>query len=507
MVIVITLSTALSAGIIYQLQYKKMGEKIDRNIARIAVIGAKEIDGNTLAEIDSKADMETPGYQEIKNQIERLQKVLDVPYVYTIFERDGKVFFGVDSEEDSLGEEYQWEPGMKEAFAGQPSTTPDVFTDEWGSFKTGFAPIKNSQGKVIGALCVDVPAEDLLVMKRELLLSVVGITVLILLLVVGLGYALVRKYLHIVVEVQSVCGSLASGDFTKRATSFTNDEIGALAQSINQIAQNLGGLIAKISESAQTLAMHTQQNAASNQQISASMEEVASTTSEVAATAEHGLTIANKAVSEATQTGQVAKEGVAIVNQVILKNNHINDLTKKLDQSTQALIDQSQEIGKITEVITGIAEQTNLLALNAAIEAARAGEQGRGFAVVAEEVRKLAEQSAYSAGEIAKLVQRVQTDIDLVSINLQHTDQARVETSDLVQQAGQALESINQQVQNTVLVVEEMAMGNQQTAEGMIQLASSHQQTTATLQQLSSSTEELAQQATELEKAVGQFRI
>jgi methyl-accepting chemotaxis protein len=124
----------------------------------------------------------------------------------------------------------------------------------------------------------------------------------------------------------------------------------------------------------------------------------------------NGLAGSASETSRQTDVGRDAMSHTSSsVQSVAAETGHAQQSLQGMNQSVEQLHASTASIDNLVAVVNGIAEQTNLLALNASIEAARAGEHGRGFSVVAEEVRKLAEQSKQSVGEISEQLSRIRT--------------------------------------------------------------------------------------------------
>jgi methyl-accepting chemotaxis protein len=223
---------------------------------------------------------------------------------------------------------------------------------------------------------------------------------------------------------------------------------------------------------------------AATEELNASAEEIGASLTMMAHDSEDGNNKANEIKERAIKIQENAEQG--------------RQQTSRMYQDKQERLLQAIEEARVVEEIStlagsiaGIADQTNLLALNAAIEAARAGEQGKGFAVVAEEVRKLAEDSSSTVGNIQSTTIQVQEAINNLVNNSNDllkfiNEQVLGDYGVLVDMSGQYSEdaamfavltdkskTTSQQIQ---LAVEEMTRAVESVAATMAESAASAQE-------------------------------
>jgi len=314
--------------------------------------------------------------------------------------------------------------------------------------------------------------------------------------------------------------SLADGDLTVQAT-VTEDITGAIADSINYAIEALRELVATINDSAITLdaaAKQTQASAghlakasvAQSKQIALASESVAAmanSTEEVSGNAERSADVARHSVD-------VAHKGGDAVRRTIDGMNAIRETIQETSKRIKRLGESSQEIGNIVELINDIAEQTNILALNASIQASMAGEAGRGFAVVADEVQRLAERAANATKQIEVLVRTIQADTNEAVVSMERSTTDVVGGALLAENAGAALEEIEQVSNQIASLVQNISASSRQQASAAQNMARNMQvlrelgtQTAENSAATSASVGKLAELSAGLRKSVAGFRL
>ncbi|MEM7389143.1 MAG: methyl-accepting chemotaxis protein, partial [Pseudomonadota bacterium] len=224
--------------------------------------------------------------------------------------------------------------------------------------------------------------------------------------------------------------------------------------------------------------------------------------------------VAQNSSHEADNSQQLAKQGLAAVDNSSRKIIALSDNMEHASQRSTELQQSSDNIAKVLEVIRAIAEQTNLLALNAAIEAARAGEQGRGFAVVADEVRTLATRTQESTNDIQTMVEQFATSVEQ---SLQAINSGKRYADEAVESFTQTNDVLNS-MQESSVKVNDMAMQTAQATEEQTAVADEISQNLSDLNDqtqqgggLASSTQEVAnrmnQLTDELNHLVNRFKV
>ena len=366
---------------------------------------------------------------------------------------------------------------------------------------------------------------------KEQLYARLGIAMVILVIVAFIVFRRIDKRLkrqseanaqnqEAILRLLDELADLADGDLTVSAT-VTEDFTGAIADSINYAIDQLRSLVVSINETS----VHVSQSAdetrstaialseASTKQAKAiteatdSINEIVSSMDNVASNADESSKVASSSV-------EIANKGAGAVQNTINGMDKIREQIQKTSKQIKRLGESSQEIGDIISLINDIADQTNILSLNAAIQASMAGDAGRGFAVVADEVQRLAERSGAATRQIEVLVKAIQADTNEAVISMEQTTAEVVQGARLAQDAGVALEEIEEVSNNLAQLIQEISGAAGEQSKAAVDIASTmglikeiSTQTSAGSQETAGSIGNLAELAKEMRNSVSGFTL
>ncbi|WP_155590885.1 methyl-accepting chemotaxis protein [Lysinibacillus cavernae] len=413
------------------------------------------------------------------------------------------------------------------------------------TIREGYEGLAQQRKQAINEVGTDIIAAG---ETKQLIAIVVGIFIVLVAVMIELLSA--RGISRPIITLTKRMNQITNGDLSEPPLIVqSKDEVGQLMEATNTMSDIMNRLLKHIQTVSNDVAAHSEELLQSTTEVKAGTEQIVHTvteiasgtelqtshTSDVAATMNDfaaKVTAVHESSKDAQQHSQEVKaltqEGRNLMTSSTKQMENIQHIVKEAVDQVEGLSKQTQEISQLVAVIQTIAAQTNLLALNAAIEAARAGEQGKGFAVVADEVRKLAEQVAFSVDDITAIVRKIQDDSSTVTSSLEQgygevekgtiqiatTNTTFYRIADAIDSMAINIDGMSSEleefVHNTDTInksVDEIAAVSEQSAAGIQETSATIEQTASSMEEIKHSAEHLAEMAEQLNTLIRGFKL
>jgi methyl-accepting chemotaxis protein WspA len=273
-------------------------------------------------------------------------------------------------------------------------------------------------------------------------------------------------------------------DLSRRIDDRRPDELGELARAVDRTLARLGELVERValasglvSEVATDITAAAQRQRETSSEFGAATSQIAASTNEISATSREILQTMTQVSGATVATADVANRGRVDLDRMEATMQDLSAATSSVSGKLAVISERANNIGAVVTAIQRVADQTNLLSLNAAIEAEKAGEYGRGFAVVSREIRRLADQTAVSTLDIARIVEEMQSSVASGVMEMDRFDkqvrtgvQEATRISDQLGTIIEGVEDLRPRFETAQHGMESQVVGAGQINDAMIQL-------------------------------------
>ncbi|MFT4554304.1 MAG: methyl-accepting chemotaxis protein WspA [Chlamydiales bacterium] len=344
-----------------------------------------------------------------------------------------------------------------------------------------------------------------------------------LILALAIAYPIIKTITGSLNRVTAELRELGKGeaDLDKRIPVTSNDEVGELSQSFNDLMDRLASLVRKVLHSDKQVNVLSQTIGNTWEHLESSVERSGALTIEIVDIAKEISQTSHRLVSTMDRLSEIANKTTSLASDGQKSLERLEDTMAQVEKASRqihhkltAINDKAANITVVVTTITKVADQTNLLSLNAAIEAEKAGEYGVGFSVVAREIRRLADQTAVATLDIEQIVRDMKVAVDS-GVDEMKTFSHGVKTDVMeVRNIGAQLTKITEHVQELTPKfqgvhegVQVQAQGADKISEAMTELGAAASDTSNSLRRSLEDMKILYQAVEDLHTQVSLFKV